>query len=261
MKAVHVNVMNHPPNKKDVIELMVKELLESGLSKYIMKDKFPIPVIKEIIDELNRSAMFSKQDLRSGYHQIRMSEVDICISQPLTTLLKKNAFKWNVAAELAYNQLKKAMMEAPVLVALPNFDQEFVVETYASGTGIGVVLCQSGHPIAHINKTLVAKHQSLSTYKKEFLAVVAALEKWKGYLLDKHFKIRTYHFSLKRAMKMVRSDALSRVNLSGELLQLVVISVASNVWEKVKDSLKNDIDAENLIQSLVDHSYKGNKYN
>ncbi|GJU00139.1 retrotransposable element Tf2 [Tanacetum coccineum] len=33
-----------------------------------------------------------------------------------------------------------------------------------------------------------AKHQALSTYEKEFLAVVAALDKWKGYLLDKHFK-------------------------------------------------------------------------
>nr|GEV85794.1 reverse transcriptase [Tanacetum cinerariifolium] len=71
------------------------------------------------------------------------------------------------------------MMEAPVL-ALPNFDQEFVVETDASGTGIGAVLCQNGHPIAYLSKTLATKHQSLSTYEKEFLAVVAALEKWKG---------------------------------------------------------------------------------
>ncbi|GKA96979.1 putative mitochondrial protein [Tanacetum coccineum] len=176
------------------------------------------------------------------------------ISQPLTTLLKKNAFKWNVAAELAYNQLKKAMMEAPVLVALPNFDQEFVVETYASGTGIGVVLCQSGHPIAHINKTLVAKHQSLSTYKKEFLAVVAALEKWKVTRVD-------YEICYKKGNENVVADALSRVNQSGELLQLAESSVASYVWEKVKDSWKNDIDAQNLIQSLVDHSYKGNMYN
>nr|GEX36020.1 TMV resistance protein N [Tanacetum cinerariifolium] len=71
---------------------------------------------------------------------------------------------------------EKAMIEAPVL-ALPNFSQEFVVETDVSGTGIGAVLCQNEHPIAYLSKTLVAKHQSLSTYEKEFLVVVAALEK------------------------------------------------------------------------------------
>ncbi|GKB25751.1 putative mitochondrial protein [Tanacetum coccineum] len=113
------------------------------------------------------------------------------------------------------------MMEAPVLVALPNFNQEFVVETYASGIGIGVVLCQSGHPIAYISKTLAAKHQSLSTYEKEFLAVVAALEKWYD-----------YEISYKKGNENVVADALSRVNQSGELLQLAESSVASYVWEK-----------------------------
>ncbi|GKC83139.1 putative mitochondrial protein [Tanacetum coccineum] len=152
-------------------------------------------------------------------------------------------------------------MEAPVL-ALPNFDQEFVVETNASGTGIGNVLCQNGHPIAYLSKTLAAKHQSLSTYEKEFLAVVVALDEWKGYLLDRHFKIRTDHFSLnyKKGNENMVVDALSRVNQSGELLQMAVSSVTSDVWEKVKASWKNDIDVQNLIQSLVDHSYKGNKY-
>ena len=63
--------------------------------------------------------------------------------------------------------------------------------------GIGAVLQQEGHPIAYLSKTLSPKHQSLSTYEKEFLVVLMALNKWKGYLLDRHFKIKTDHFSLK----------------------------------------------------------------
>nr|GEV35407.1 putative mitochondrial protein [Tanacetum cinerariifolium] len=164
-------------------------------------------------------------------------------------------------SELAYNQLKKAVMEEPVL-ALPNFNQEFVVETNTSGTRIGAVLCQNGQPVAYLRKTLATKHQSLSTYEKEFLVVVAALEKWKGYLLDRHFKIRTYHFSLKYLLNQkmstsfqlkwipkilgydyeilykkgnenVVADALSRVNQSGEFLKMAVSSMESDVWEKV----------------------------
>nr|GEY86454.1 retrotransposon-related protein [Tanacetum cinerariifolium] len=99
----------------------------------------------------------------------------------------------------AFKKLKKAMMEALVL-GLPNFDQEFVIETDASGTGIGAVLCQKGHPLAYLSKTLATKHQGLSTHEKEFMAMVAALDKWKGYLLHRHFKIRTDHFSLKYLM-------------------------------------------------------------
>ena len=106
------------------------------------------------------------------------------IAAPLTTLLKKNSFSWTDKAEQAFNHLKLAISNPPVL-ALPDFSQTFTMECDTSGLGLGAVLMQNSRPIAFHSQALKGKALTLSTYEKELLALVKAVKKWRAYLVQK----------------------------------------------------------------------------
>lgn len=104
------------------------------------------------------------------------------IAKPLTTLLKKREqFVWNTNTENAFQALKQALISAPVL-ALPDFTKAFTIETDACDLGVGAVLQQEGHPIAYLSKPLGPRTKGLSTYEKEYLAILLAVDRWRPYL-------------------------------------------------------------------------------
>lgn len=83
-----------------------------------------------------------------------------------------------------------AMTRTPVL-AMPNFQLQFTVETDACQDGIGAVLMQQGQPVAFLSKALGDKHKKLSICEKEFLALIMAVERWRPYLQRQEFLIVT----------------------------------------------------------------------
>ena len=117
------------------------------------------------------------------------------MTYPLTELLKKNkVFEWNEDANKAFNALKDALCNAPVL-KLPDWqsDSPFVIYTDASYKGIGGVLMQDGHAIAFESRKLNQAELNYPPTEIEMLAVVHCIKLWRCYIEGRETHIYTDH--------------------------------------------------------------------
>ncbi|XP_042965413.1 uncharacterized protein LOC122299304 [Carya illinoinensis] len=176
----------------------------------------------------------------TGYYRKFIKHYGL-IAAPLTQLLKKNAFLWTEEAEKAFGELKKVVSEPPVL-RLPDFSHPFTIECDASGKGVGAVLMQFNQPIAFMSKVLKGKALLLSTYEKEFFAVVTAVQKWRPYLLGQSFIIKTDQ----QALKYILEQRVATVTQQKWLTKLLgydfTISYKKGKENKVADALSRKME-------------------
>jgi hypothetical protein len=110
-----------------------------------------------------------------GYYRKFVQHFSI-ICKPLINLLKKGSlFIWTKRQQQAFYTLKQALVPAPVL-ALPDFTKQFQLETNASDLGVGVILMQQSHTLAFISKALGTRIRGLSTYEKEYMAILIVVD-------------------------------------------------------------------------------------
>jgi hypothetical protein len=124
------------------------------------------------------------------------------ITRPLKKLLKKDTkFQWNEDCQLGLDILKENMAKKNILV-FPYWENTFHVHVDASKIALGVILVQLGagdldHPIGFASMKLLESKKNYNTTEREAMAMVYALQKFRHYLLGKHFKMFTIHYSLK----------------------------------------------------------------
>jgi len=123
------------------------------------------------------------------------------VAAPLHALAGKNAkFIWTEECEVAFEELKQRLITSPIL-AMPDDEGEFTLDTDASNYAIGAVLSQlqngEERVIAYASRTLSKQERNYCVTRKELLAVVHFTTAFRSYLLGRNFLIRTDHSALR----------------------------------------------------------------
>nr|GEV13583.1 retrovirus-related Pol polyprotein from transposon 17.6 [Tanacetum cinerariifolium] len=186
---------------------------------------FPLPRIDDLFDQLQGSNVYSKIDLRSGYHQLRVREEDnlettfrtryghyefqvmpfgltnaLTIVKSMTKLTQKGVkFDWGDKEEAAFQLIKQKLCSVPIL-ALPEGGEDFVVYYNASHKGLGAVLLQRDKVIAYASRQLKNHEKIYMTHDLELRSVVFALTIWRHYLYGTKCTVFTYHKSLQHIL-------------------------------------------------------------
>nr|GEV67171.1 putative reverse transcriptase domain-containing protein [Tanacetum cinerariifolium] len=231
------------------------------LNKLTVKNRYLLPRIDDLFDELQGSSVYSKIDLRSGYYQLRIREEDIPItafwtryghfefqvmpfgltnapaveairnwSAPTTPtkvrqFLEKQEVCVGYGRRRSVQTLKQKLCSAPIL-ALPEGIENFIIYCDASLKGYGAVLIQGEKSLQYIldKKELNMRQRS-----------------WIELLSDYDCEIR-YHLGKGNVV----ADALSRKDREPLRVRSLVMTVHTNLPEKILEAQTEAIKEENV---------------
>ena len=190
------------------------------------------------------------------------------ITRPLDDLtscenskLKNHPVTLMPAALEAFKTLKKKCMTAPVLT-FADLEKPFILETDASGIGLGAVLLQKQedgklHPIAYASRALHGSQKNYHSSKLEFLALKwAIIEQFREYLRYKPFTVRTDNNLLTYIMMMPNLNAMGHrwVNaLAGFDFKIEYLKGTDNKVAYVLSHVETRLDDTTTKELLADY--------
>ena len=185
-------------------------------SKVEAVQRFPVPSqVRELRSFLGLASYYRR--FIEGFSKI---------AGPLFALTKKDAeFKWKDTCQQAFDRLKDMVTSAPLLV-FPDFSKRFILETDASGLGLGAILSQEQSdrliaPIAYVSRTLQQHEANYGISELEALAVVWATKHFRVYLYGHPCDVYTDHEALQALLNTPHpSGKLARWGMALQELDL-----------------------------------------
>ena len=158
----------------------------------------------------------SFQGLASYYRRFMKSYA--LVSKPLVDAVtnedKTGEFKWTPECQKSFDWIKKKLASEPIL-AHPDFEKEFILDTDASNYAMGAVLSQvhdgKERVILYASKLFNPAQRNYAVTRKELLAIVTFMNELRYFLLGKKFIVRTDH----AALTWLRTS----MNLTGSLFR------------------------------------------
>nr|GEU59651.1 putative reverse transcriptase domain, ribonuclease H-like domain, aspartic peptidase domain protein [Tanacetum cinerariifolium] len=211
------------------------------LNKLTAKNRYPISRIDDLFDQLQGSSVYSKIDLRSGYHHLRNEKEHEEHLKEILELLKKEKLYakflkcefWIPKVQFLGHVIDRrgihvvsakiesikdwASPKTPTEIrqflglagyyrsapnlALPEGSEDFVVYCDASHKGLGAVLMQREKVIAYASRQLKIHEKNYTTHDLELGLVVFALKIWRHYLYGTKCTVFTDHKSLQHILE------------------------------------------------------------
>nr|GEW82181.1 putative reverse transcriptase domain-containing protein [Tanacetum cinerariifolium] len=199
------------PSEMKKLSDQLKELADKGFIRPSSSPRgAPVLFVKkkdgsidDLFDQLQGSSVYSKIDLRSGYHQLRVREEEI-LKTAFGTRYEHYEFQvmpfgLTNAPAVFMDLRNRKLCSAPIL-ALPEGSEDFVVYCDASIKGLDAMLMQREKVIAYGSRQLKVHEKNYTTHDLELGAVVFALKIWRQYLYGTRCTVFTDYKSLQHIL-------------------------------------------------------------